>query len=256
MTKTEYAGNGGCPQRDSVEHKEYAEAYSTEARKINEKDGADLLCKVLSRENLNKAYKKVRANKGAAGIDGMTVEEALPWLKSNGDDLLDKIRSGKYKPQPVRRVEIPKDNGGKRLLGIPTVIDRINRFAEEQDVLLYNHIDTGTDLLNFISTCDNELKQFEEARKKLRTKLKSAENSGDEKLASELRSNISVVTQAMKKVRRDKKVCENIRDRAPEIAKKIRDVDAVNEKIRREKELEKTRAEKTTMHRSRYGYDR
>lgn len=135
-------------------------------------------------------------------------------------------------------------------------IRKFNRFAEEQDVLLYNHIDTGTDLLNFISTCDNELKQFEEARKKLRTKLKSAENSGDEKLASELRSNISVVTQAMKKVRRDKKVCENIRDRAPEIAKKIRDVDAVNEKIRREKELEKTRAEKTTMQRSRYGYDR
>lgn len=132
MTKTEYAGNGGCPQRDSVEHKEYAEAYSTEAREINEKDGADLLSKVLSRENLNKAYKKVRANKGAAGIDGMTVEEALPWLKSNGEELLEKIRSGKYKPQPVRRVEIPKDNGGKRLLGIPTVIDRIIQQAIAQ----------------------------------------------------------------------------------------------------------------------------
>ena len=91
MTKTEYAGNGGCPQRDSVEHKEYAEAYSTEVREINEKDGADLLSKVLSRENLNKAYKKVRANKGAAGIDGMTVEEALPWLKEHREELLQSI---------------------------------------------------------------------------------------------------------------------------------------------------------------------
>ena len=130
--KTEYTENGGCLQRDSVEHKEYAEAYSTETRKTEEKDGADLLEKVLDRDNLNRAYKRVKANKGASGVDGMTVDEALPWLKENGGELLEKIRNGKYKPSPVRRVEIPKDNGGVRKLGIPTVIDRIIQQAIAQ----------------------------------------------------------------------------------------------------------------------------
>ena len=130
--KTEYTEDGGCLQRDSVEHKEYAEAYSTETRKTEEKDGADLLEKVLDRDNLNRAYKRVKANKGASGVDGMTVDEALPWLKENGGELLEKIRNGKYKPSPVRRVEIPKDNGGVRKLGIPTVIDRIIQQAIAQ----------------------------------------------------------------------------------------------------------------------------
>ena len=116
--KTEYTEKGGFLQRDSVEHKEYAEVYSTENQEIEEKDGADLLEKVLNRDNLNKAYKRVKANKGASGVDGMTVEEALPWLKENGSELLEKIRNGKYKPSPVRRVEIPKDNGSKRQLGM------------------------------------------------------------------------------------------------------------------------------------------
>ena len=130
--KTEYTEKGGCLQRDSVEHKEYAEACSTERRKTEEKDGAELLCRVLDRDNLNRAYKRVKANKGASGIDGMTVDEALPWLKENGEELLEKIRQGKYNPSPVRRVEIPKDNGGVRKLGIPTVIDRIIQQAIAQ----------------------------------------------------------------------------------------------------------------------------
>ena len=125
MRKTEYTEDGGFLQRDSVEHKEYAEAYSTENQEIKEKDGADLLEKVLDRNNLNKAYKRVKANKGASGVDGMSIDEALSWLKENGNELLEKIRNGKYKPSPVRRVEIPKDDGGVRKLGIPTVIDRI-----------------------------------------------------------------------------------------------------------------------------------
>ncbi len=86
----------------------------------------------MDRDNLNKAYKRVKANKGACGVDGMSVDEALPWLKGNGNALLEKIRSGKYKPSPVRRVEIPKDNGGKRQLGMPTVIDRIIQQAIAQ----------------------------------------------------------------------------------------------------------------------------
>ena len=130
--KTEYIGNGGFLQRDSVEHKEYAEACSTENREVAERDGADLLEKVLDRDNLNRAYKRVKANKGACGVDGMTIEEALPWLKEHREELLESIRNGKYKPPPVRRVEIPKDNGGKRQLGIPTVIDRIIQQAIAQ----------------------------------------------------------------------------------------------------------------------------
>lgn len=132
MMKTEYTENDGFLQRDSVEHKEYAEVYSTNGREVDEKDGADLLEKVLSRDNLNRAYKRVKANKGASGVDGMTVNEAGSWLKEHKGELLEKIRNGQYKPSPVRRVEIPKDNGGVRKLGIPTVIDRIIQQAIAQ----------------------------------------------------------------------------------------------------------------------------
>ena len=130
--KTEYIGDDGFLQRDSVEHEEYAEAYSIDTREKTETDNADLLEKVLDRDNLNRAYKRVKANKGAAGIDGMSVGEALPWLKENGNALIDSIRNGQYRPSPVRRVEIPKPDGGKRKLGIPTVIDRIIQQAIAQ----------------------------------------------------------------------------------------------------------------------------
>lgn len=130
--KTEYSGNAGFLQRDSVEHEDYAEAYSTDSRETKEMDSADLLGKVLNRDNLNRAYKRVKANKGAAGVDGMTVDDALPWLKAYKGELLDSIRRGKYKPSPVRRVEIPKADGGVRKLGIPTVIDRIIQQAIAQ----------------------------------------------------------------------------------------------------------------------------
>jgi group II intron reverse transcriptase/maturase len=81
---------------------------------------------------MNSAYKRVKSNKGAAGIDGMTVEEALPWLREHGEELVESIRDGKYKPSPVRRKEIPKGDGGVRKLGIPTVIDRIIQQAIAQ----------------------------------------------------------------------------------------------------------------------------
>ena len=132
MTKAEYRETKGCPQRDSAEHEEYVGAQSVVTRETEEADGADLLERILSRENLNRAYKRVKANGGAPGIDGMTIEDALPWLKENRDELLEKIRSGKYKPQPVRRVEIPKPDGGIRKLGIPTVVDRIIQQAIAQ----------------------------------------------------------------------------------------------------------------------------
>ena len=81
----------------------------------------ELLEKILEKDNLNEAYKRVYANKGASGVDGVTVVELLDYLKGHKAELLESIRTRKYKPQPVRRVEIPKDNGKKRHLGIPTV---------------------------------------------------------------------------------------------------------------------------------------
>lgn len=132
--KAEYLGNEGCQQRDSAEREEYAGARSIDNREAEGADGADLLERILDRENLNRAYKRVKANKGAPGIDGMTVEDALSWLREQREELQESIRSGKYKPQPVRRKEIPKPDGGVRKLGIPTVVDRVIQQAIAQQL--------------------------------------------------------------------------------------------------------------------------
>ena len=84
-----------------------------------------LMDEVLSKDNLNQAYLQVTRNKGASGVDDMTCEEVKDYLKVHGNELISQIKSREYKPLPVRRVEIPKPNGGVRKLGIPTVIDRI-----------------------------------------------------------------------------------------------------------------------------------
>ena len=81
--------------------------------------------RVLSKDNLNEAYKQVIRNKGASGIDEMTCEEVKDYLKVNGDKLINQILNREYQPLPVRRVEIPKPNGGIRKLGVPTVVDRV-----------------------------------------------------------------------------------------------------------------------------------
>lgn len=132
--KAEYLGNKGCLQRDNAEREEYAGAQSIGNRETKEADGAGRLEGILSRENLNKAYKRVKANKGAPGIDGMSVEDALDWLKEHREELVESIYSGKYRPQPVRRKEIPKPDGGVRKLGIPTVIDRVIQQAIAQQL--------------------------------------------------------------------------------------------------------------------------
>ena len=85
----------------------------------------ELLEEILNPNNLNKAYKKVIANKGVAGVDGITIEEEFDYLKENGNRIKNQIRKRRYKPQPVKRVQIPKENGKMRNLGIPTVTDRI-----------------------------------------------------------------------------------------------------------------------------------
>ncbi len=134
---TENIEDNGYPQRDSAEHKGYAEASRSFNRIWKERDSAQpkLLEAILNKDNLNRAYKRVKANKGAAGIDGMTVEEALPYLKEHGKELTERISRGKYTPSPVRRVEIPKPDGGVRGLGIPTVIDRTIQQAIAQQLM-------------------------------------------------------------------------------------------------------------------------
>ena len=84
-----------------------------------------LMDEILSRENMQKAYRKVKANKGAGGVDGIEIEDVDEYLKENWTDIRERIQKRKYKPQPVLRVEIPKASGGMRKLGIPTVVDRI-----------------------------------------------------------------------------------------------------------------------------------
>ena len=92
----------------------------------------ELLEKILEKENLNKAYKHVKANKGAPGVDGVNVDEAYDSITQNKEKWLNQIRKRTYKPQPVRRVQIPKENGKMRNLGIPTVFDRIIQQAMVQ----------------------------------------------------------------------------------------------------------------------------
>jgi RNA-directed DNA polymerase len=113
-------------QKVPAEQGEYAEVC--ESPRITETDNTDinqqgegLLEQILDRDNLNRAYKQVKRNRGASGIDGMQVDELLPYLRENKNELVQSLRDGKYRPKPVRRVEIPKENGKTRKLGIGTM---------------------------------------------------------------------------------------------------------------------------------------
>jgi len=83
-----------------------------------------LMEEVCQLDNLNQAYRRVKANKGAPGVDGMTIDELPTWFAAHEQEILAAIRDGTYEPQPLRGVQIPKPGGGVRQLGIPTVIDR------------------------------------------------------------------------------------------------------------------------------------
>lgn len=135
--KAENLKKKNCPQKDSAEHESYAEVRRSFRRIWKERDSAQpqLLEKILDRNNLNRAFKRVKANKGAPGIDGMTIDEAFTYLKENKEELIGRILKGKYTPSPVRRVEIPKPDGGIRKLGIPTVIDRVIQQAITQQLM-------------------------------------------------------------------------------------------------------------------------
>jgi putative reverse transcriptase/maturase len=86
---------------------------------------SELLEKILSRENMNEAYKRVKGNKGAGGVDNMEIEDLPEYIRGNWNSIKEQIRTREYKPQPVKRAEIPKPDGSKRKLGIPTVMDRV-----------------------------------------------------------------------------------------------------------------------------------
>lgn len=128
--------NNGCLHRDSAEHEGYAKAHRSFNSIWKERNSAqpELLEKILYRDNLNRAFKKVKANKGAPVIDGITINEIGAYLKENQQRIIAKIYKGKYTPDAVRRVEIPKPDGGVRKLGIPTVKDRIFQQAITQQL--------------------------------------------------------------------------------------------------------------------------
>jgi len=92
----------------------------------------DLMDRIADPLNLSKAYRRVVSNGGSAGIDGMEVEELGEWLSDHLPRLIEQLLKGSYEPQPVRGVEIPKANGGRRMLGIPTVKDRLVQQAIQQ----------------------------------------------------------------------------------------------------------------------------
>ena len=127
----------GSLQKNSSENEGYVGVHDslmitenniTNASRSKEK----MLEEIVDRDNMNKAFKRVKSNKGAHGVDWMNVDELMQYLKDNGDQLKQSILDGKYRPNPVRRVEIPKDNGKKRNLGIPTVVDRVVQQAIAQ----------------------------------------------------------------------------------------------------------------------------
>lgn len=123
-------------RRDTAEQEEEAGVCLSlrmeETDTTNKPEQKDLLKQILAPENFDKAVKRVKANRGAGGPDGMSVHELDAWLEDQQEELLERLRGGKYRPQPVLRVEIPKDNGKTRKLGIPTVIDRVIQQAISQ----------------------------------------------------------------------------------------------------------------------------
>ena len=125
-----------CLQKVGAEHRGYAKGLTsvwiTENNTVAPPEDDGLLGRILNPYNLNKAYLRVARNKGSHGVDGLQIESLRDYLRQHGSDLIRSIRLGKYNPNPVRRVEIPKDAHSKRPLGIPTVVDRVIQQAIHQ----------------------------------------------------------------------------------------------------------------------------
>lgn len=110
---------------DSPEGEVNIDGHSQDEINPKQKTKYELMDKILDSSNMNQAFKKVKSNKGAAGVDGITTDELLDHIKENREKIIGQIRVRKYKPKPVERVEIPKENGKTRKLGIPTTTDRV-----------------------------------------------------------------------------------------------------------------------------------
>lgn len=130
-TPRDLPGDDGAELRANLEESNFAPALPEEKDEVT-MDTSKMLEKVVDRNNLNLAYKRVRKNGGSHGVDGMKVDELLPHLKQHGNQLKQDLLGGKYRPQPVKRVEIPKPEGGVRMLGVPTVVDRLLQQAIAQ----------------------------------------------------------------------------------------------------------------------------
>src|SRR6202161_1352693 len=122
------ANRSEAPKGLGEEIESLAAKRGTESPAIAEQ----LMEEVCGRENCKQALARVKANKGSAGVDGMTVQQLPEHLKQHWPTIREQLRSGTYKPQPVKRVEIPKPDGGIRSLGIPTVLDRFIQQAVMQ----------------------------------------------------------------------------------------------------------------------------
>jgi len=139
MRRKQTTSYEGCSQEVKLEAGDNEKAQSISSALENQRNGENayannLLEKILTGVNMKTAHQSVVRNKGKHGIDGMSVDELLPYLRENWSQLKEDILEGKYKPKPVRRVEIPKPDGGVRLLGIPTVIDRMIQQAIAQQL--------------------------------------------------------------------------------------------------------------------------
>ena len=119
-------------KRIDLEDQRQSEARSAASGESAIRSGISFKELVLDRNNLNTAYARVYGNRGAEGIDGMSVYELLDYLKDNKSQFLESLKDLSYKPSPVRRVEIPKPDGTKRKLGVPTVVDRLVQQAIAQ----------------------------------------------------------------------------------------------------------------------------
>jgi hypothetical protein len=124
----EDAGRGEAPRSSEGRVESTTAGLGTESQANTDK----LIEEVCEKENLKEALRRVKANAGAAGIDGMTVRDLPEHLRKNWSRMKEQLLSGTYRPQPVRRVEIPKPGGGMRKLGIPTVADRFVQQAVNQ----------------------------------------------------------------------------------------------------------------------------
>ncbi|MDU4960648.1 MAG: hypothetical protein E6X17_08295 [Sporomusaceae bacterium] len=132
MLREQKTNKMGCPCQGMLEAESNKGARSVATLENAKENRVNLLEEILERNNLNAAYAQVVRKKGTGGVDGMRIGDLKQWLKENKEEFLASLRTGRYIPQPVKRVEIPKPDGGTRKLGIPTVLDRLIQQAIAQ----------------------------------------------------------------------------------------------------------------------------